>query len=148
LQYTGERHGIYLLSSDTAVGEELAWDFLAAVRAGRQSFTAYCKEVTRRYVTTHHESTSFISRVSFVKWFFCWLANMKIDFRKEVDPWCGHDPDVLACDGTHIGVSMRHMNVDPAITESDRRDVVEPKHKRYNTVLFLTLLFFHMSYDI
>ena len=39
------------------------------------------------------------------------MAQMKIDFRKEIDPWCKYDPKILACDGTHVGLSLRHLNL-------------------------------------
>ena len=61
-----------------------------------------------------------MSANTFVKWFFGWLAHMKIDFRKEIDPWCGHDPEYLACDGTHIGVNIRHMHLDRPVIFPDK----------------------------
>ena len=50
---------------------------------------------------------------------FGWLAAFKIDFRKEVDPWYSYNPEILACDGTHIGVSLRNMKLDKPITSPD-----------------------------
>ncbi len=47
---------------------------------------------------------------------------MGIDFRQEVDPWCGYDPKVLACDGTHIGVSLKLQNLKQPITEPELKD--------------------------
>ena len=44
---------------------------------------------------------------------------MRIDVRKEVDPECGYKPQILACDGTHIGVSMKHMKLENPITKND-----------------------------
>ena len=38
--------------------------------------------------------------------FFGWLAEFKVDFRKEVDPWCGYNPEIMTCDGTHVGVVL------------------------------------------
>jgi hypothetical protein len=56
---------------------------------------------------------------------------MEIDFRLEIDPWCKHDPPILACDGTHIGVQIKQMVLDPPITKADKEgDKVPQHHKR------------------
>ena len=51
---------------------------------------------------------------------------MKIDFRKEIDLWCGHDPEYLACDGTHIGVNIKHMYLDKPVIMPDKRGQTSP----------------------
>ena len=61
---------------------------------------------------------------TFIKWFFSWIAAFKLDFRKEIDPWCQYRPQMLACDGTHIGVSVRNMKLDPAVTPPDDKNTV------------------------
>ena len=67
---------------------------------------------------------------------FAWLAAFKIYFRKEIDPWCGHKPETLACDGTHIGVSLRQMNLRNPVTSPDPTlPVLDAHHQRYNRVL-------------
>ena len=39
-----------------------------------------------------------------------WMdVQYEMDFRKEIDPECGYHPKILACDGTHIGVSIKHL---------------------------------------
>ena len=62
---------------------------------------------------------------------------MQIDFCKHIDPWCKYNPKLLACDGTHIGVSVWNVLLDhggvTAVDEQDR--IVKPKHKRYDRVL-------------
>ena len=78
---------------------------------------------------------------TFIKWFLAWLAAFKIDFRKEVDPWCGHD-------GTHIGVSLRQMNFRNPVTSPDPTlPVLDAHHQRYNRVLLTdTHMRKHLSY--
>ena len=71
-----------------------------------------------------------MSRKTFLKWIFSWMAQMKIDFRKEIDPWCKYDPEILACDGTHIGLSLRHLNLQNPITKTDCKEEITPHHKR------------------
>ena len=68
-------------------------------------------------------------------YFFGWLSAFKIDFKKKIDPICKHDPKVLACDGTHIGVSVKHMELDHLVTEPELKEVVKPIHKHGNRVL-------------
>ena len=51
-----------------------------------------------------------MSPATFIKWLFSWIAQMEIDFRQHIDPWCEYKPKMLACDGTHVGVSLKYMN--------------------------------------
>ena len=68
---------------------------------------------------------------TFIGWIFAWIAAFKIDFWKEVDPWCEYKPTILACDGTHRGVSVRNMNLDMPVTMPDMKDaVLKLMHKR------------------
>ena len=39
--------------------------------------------MTRKYQTNNPLSPGFMSINTFLKWFFGWMSNMKIDFRKE-----------------------------------------------------------------
>ena len=99
------------------------------------SFTAFCNEMTRHYQTNNMMAGPFMSPKTFIRSFFGWMSAHKIDFRKEVDPWYMYSPKILACDGTHIGVSMRHMNIKP-IEKQDLPDVIySAKHQRNNRVL-------------
>ncbi len=85
--------------------------------------------MTRTYSTTCTDSCSFMSPKTFITLFFSWVCAMKIDFRLSIDPWCGHNPKVLACDGTHIGVSVKHLKLDKPITTPDLVQSVQPAHK-------------------
>ena len=68
--------------------------------------------------------------------FFSWIAAFKIDFQKEVDPWCEYKPRILACAGTHIGVSVRNMKLEKPVTMPDIKDcVLKPMHKRGDRVI-------------
>ena len=56
---------------------------------------------------------------------------MKIDFRRDFkDPVCLDDPPVLACDGTHIGVSIRMLQLTAAATDVDNPEEVLQHHRR------------------
>lgn len=130
-----QEEGIFFFTNQTAVAEEIGWDFVNRVMKSKISFTAFCTDMTRMYQTNNIMSGPFMSTPTFVSWFFGWLAAFKIDFRKEVDPWCSHNPKILACDGTHIGVSLRNMRLEKPVTRPDVDTVLKPMHKRYDRVL-------------
>ena len=68
--------------------------------------------------------------------FFRWIASFKIDFWKEIDPWCCYNPRMLACDETHIGVLVKNMLLDPAVTKHDDKDTtLKSVHKRNNRLI-------------
>ena len=114
------------------------------VKASKMSFSGFCSEMSRKYRTNNIFSAPFMSVRTFVKWIFAWMASMQIDFRKEIDPWCKYNPKVLACDGTHIGVSVKHMRLHDPVTSSDLNlQSVTPKHKR---LVMMTLRYLNILY--
>ena len=128
--------GIFLKSTHTGAGDEIGWDFIELVRRTKSSFSAYCNELTCRYQTTNIHSGPFMSGNTFISWFFSWIAAFKIDFQKEVDSWCEYKPKILACDGTHIGVSVRNMKLEKPVTMPDiKDDALKPIHKRGDRVI-------------
>ena len=134
-EVAAEEQCIFFYTKETCAGDEIGWDIISLQQKGHLSFTAFCNELTRRYRTTNISSRRFMSPSTMISWYFAWTSAFKIDFRKEVDPWCKHNPKVLACDGTHIGVSLRNMRLEKPITSFDTSDVKKPKHKRYDRVL-------------
>ena len=119
LEYSGDQDSIFFLCKYTCAGDEIGWDFFNLVKTSKISFTAFCNEMTRRYQTTNILAAQFMSVNTFVKWIFAWMSSMKIEFRKEVDPWCKYQPKVLACDGTHVGVSIKDMELHNPVTSVD-----------------------------
>ena len=122
-------------SKVTRAGSEIGWDFVQDVVSKKTSFKAYCDDMTRKYQTNNTLSTGFMSINTFLKWFFGWISNMKIDFRKEIDPVCGYNPKVLACNGTHIGVSIKHLHLDKPVTQPDLDEVKKAKCQRVKRLL-------------
>ena len=123
---------IFFTSRITGAGDEIAWDFISRVQTSRISFSGFCKEMDRFYSTNNCLAAPFMSPNTFISWFFGWLSQFKMDFRKEIDPWCGYNPRILACDGTHIGVSVRYQNLENHCTKVDLpQTMVRPIHKRY-----------------
>ena len=130
-----QHRGIFFYTAKTAIGDEVAWDFINAVQKSKTSFRGFCTEMTQKYQTNQVAAYPFLTRNTFIGYFFGWLSAFKIDFRKEIDPMCKHDPKVLACDGTHISVSVKHMELDHPVTEPDLKEVMKPIHKCRNGVL-------------
>ena len=130
-----ERRGISFYSNKTCAGDEIGWDFICLVKKSKMPFTGFCTEMSRHYQTNAMNSMKFMSSSTFVKWFFAWISTFQIDFRKKIDPWCEHSPRILACDGTHIGVATRKMNLAQPVTSADDIDCTSiTKHKWYDRV--------------
>ena len=92
--------------------------------------------MTRRYQTNGSGAQPFLTLETTVSaYVFAWLSAFKIDFRTEIDPICKHDPSVLACDGTHTGVSVKNLDCQHPVTEPEIQEVVKPLHKRAQRVL-------------
>ena len=73
---------------------------------------------------------------NFISWIFCWISAFKIDFRKEHNLWCGSKPPILACDGTHIGISIRNMKLERPVTDPDLPDTThKAQHKQGDRVV-------------
>jgi hypothetical protein len=133
LDYTGKEQSIHLWSSETAIADEVLYDFLRRMFLCRLSFSAFCTEMTSIYRSVATTSAPFMSKSTFVDCFFSWLSCMRIDFRKSVDPWCKHAPKVLACDGTHVGITMSRLNMKP-VESSELDATLAPVHRRYDRV--------------
>ena len=133
--YSGEDDCIHQWSKDICAGDELGWSFVREVKSKKTSFSAFCEGKTADYRMLNVLSAPFMSKTTFLKWFFSWAAAMKIDFRKDsVDPWCSYNPTYLAADGTHVGVSVRQLNLKAAINTPELDIVERPLHKRYDRV--------------
>ena len=72
----------------------------------------------------------FMSLQTFIVWFFAWSSAMKVDFREQCD-WCGDKPNILACDGTKIGIGFKQLFVRPNET-LDQQSTNQTKNRRYD----------------
>ena len=111
------------------MGEELFWDFHGWFNYGKLSFTKYCQQMTHFFRSTNPNSAPFVSNHTFIDIFFSWIVRLEIDFRQEIDPWCLYDPEVLCCDGTHIGVSFKMQRLEKPITKPELEDQPTPLHQ-------------------
>ena len=48
-----EEKAIFMYSTATTAGDEIEWDFVTLVITKKSSFSAFCKEMTRKYKTTN-----------------------------------------------------------------------------------------------
>ena len=128
--------GMFFYTSTTCTGDEIGWDFIHTVKTSKISFTGFCNEITRVYKTNTHKWRSIHVSENFHRLVFGWLSAFKIDFRKEIDPYCGHNPKMLACDGTHIGVSLQHLQLEKPVTKADINDQVPWLHGHVTHCLF------------
>ena len=119
--YDFSHDGIFLWTKDTCIGDEVFYSFLEARGLHEEFLSSFCKERTEQYRYCCPKSASFLSEDTFIACFFAWIANWDIDFRgtEAIDPFCGHNPEVLACDGVHVGVAVRFMAKSKPITKSE-----------------------------
>ena len=59
--------GIFFYSSKTTAGDEIGHDFISLVKKAKISFTSFCNEMTRQYVTNNIHSGKFMSPNTFIK---------------------------------------------------------------------------------
>lgn len=123
-------------SQDICIADEVFYSFLAARGLHENFLSSFCIERTKRYKNFFIQSAPFVSDDTFVSCFFGWIANLDIDFRAKpaIDPFCGHNPEVLACDGVHVGVAVKFLAKSTPITTSERNDVKPMSHRRFDRV--------------
>ena len=131
IKYSGLQDGLHILSSSTAAGDELGWDFINNVTTSQMSITSFCFITESRY---HGKKVSFMSRQTFTDWIFSWMSNFHIDFRKPCSQ-CQYNPPILACDGTKLGIFFKNSSVE-AIEEPTCDETFRPAHRRTERQFF------------
>ena len=63
---------------------------------------------------------------------------MDIDFRAYVDPACGHTPQYLACDATHVGIRIKDLD-NATIESPDSDKMTMTTHRKFDRV-FLPII--------
>ena len=77
-----------------------------------------------------------MSLCRFIDWWFSWASHMKVDFRKSC-PSC-ENCEILACDGTKLGVGFQHAFVDAIETPEDCETVIPTKSRRHDRCFITT----------
>ncbi|CAC5425017.1 unnamed protein product [Mytilus coruscus] len=125
----GDKECSHVVTRDTAAGDEIGWAFVNQVLSTKITFSAFCDLKTKDYKECNPNFRSFMDSSVFIKWWFSWASNMKIDFRKPC-PICKFRPKQLACDGTKVGIGFRHASFDE-ISKPDNPDIILPTlHRR------------------
>ena len=75
-----------------------------------------------------------MGRTTLTDWLFSWLANFKIDFRQQCT-YCGENPEMLACDGTMLGLFFRNSSFVP-IEKPSCLETVNSLHRRTERQFF------------
>ena len=125
IEYSGQQDGLHILSSQTAAGDEIGWDFVNTVSKSQISLSAYCSITSDRYYSS---TAAFMSRQTFTDWVFSWMSNFKIDFRQACDQ-CKFNPKIMACDGTQLGMFFRNVSLS-SFDKPTCKDTFTPSHKQ------------------
>ena len=84
--------------------------------------------MSNHYQRINGASARFMSKNSFIKWWFSWASNFQQDFRQTCYI-CKNNPKVLTCDGTKVGVGLRLTHVTPIEAPTSDSQVSE-SHKK------------------
>ena len=96
--------------------------------SSRQTFTGFSKILNTWYI--HSNSLGrFLSPPVFIKWWFGWASNMKIDFRETCEI-CDANIDYLACNGTEIEMGIGKAFI-TAIEQRINTPQIKSPSKRY-----------------
>ncbi|CAC5425041.1 unnamed protein product [Mytilus coruscus] len=87
----GDKECLHVVTRDTAAGDEIGWAFVNQVLSTKITFSAFCDLKTKDYKECNPNFRSFMDSSVFIKWWFSWASNMKIDFRKPC-PICKFRP--------------------------------------------------------
>ena len=127
-EWDGASDCIFRFTQATCAGYEIGWEFVDAVSTSGQTFSGFVTVINNRYKRRDRNATSFMSVPVFIDWFFAWISHMEIDFRQPCY-WCGGKSNILACDGTKIGIGFKNTFVKP-IERPEKLELVETKLKR------------------
>ena len=129
-RWDGCHESVFRLSTQTCIGYEVGWDFICSVETSGQSFSGYLATCNARCKRRNKDTRGFVSVPIFIKWFFAWISQMKIDFRQQCQA-CGGSSKFLACDGTKLGITLKNAFIKP-IETPENGPIVETRLKRLN----------------
>ena len=121
--YDGSSNSVFFISKETGIVEELGHRFDTTIFTTKCSFTAFVNIISDEYETAGY--ANFVSRDTFLRWWFAWAGAKKIDFRRNVDPFCGPGcRDFVAADGTHAGVSIVRQKLVPIHKSTSSKSIM------------------------
>lgn len=140
-QYDFEENAIFVWSKDICVADEVFTQFFACRGRREIYFATYVYEMNSTYRDSNSTSAEFLSCPTFVSCVMSWIANQDIDFRSKdaICPFCGHNPEVLACDGVYVGVSLKYLGEMQSIAASEKLEAKKVLHRRFTRTLICGL---------
>ena len=136
--YDFESNAIFVWSKETCFGDEVFCQFYASRGKRAIYFSTYCDEITIAYRQANPESAPFVTDKTFISCMMSWIINQGIDYRsiEAICPFCGHYPEVLACDGVTVGVKVKRLLNLEDIASSEKKEVKPTLHRRNTRILF------------
>lgn len=128
---------IFQWSKDIAIGDEVFHHFYESAGKREVFFRSFCEDLSISYRYPYKESAPFVSSHTFISCMMSWIINLNIDYRslEAIDPYCCHEPEVLACDGVHVGVAKRFMRNLKDISKPEKPQVKDSRHRRFDRTL-------------
>ena len=135
--YDFENDALFVWSKETCVGDEVFCQFFSCRGKREIYFYTFCHEMTEAYRDSNIASSAFLSAKTFISCMMSWIINQGIDYRSldAICPFCGHNPEVLACDGVAVGVSLKFLTKHKSIATAEKQEIREPLHRRNTRVL-------------
>ena len=124
----GSNESVHFFTKLTGAGDEIAYEFIDLVLKCSTTFSAYCDIKSTQYKRINDKSASFMSNNTFIYWWFSWISKFNIDFRIPCK-LCKFKPNMLAADGTKIGINVSNSNILPIETPTDQT-AIDPCHRR------------------
>ena len=136
--YDFENNAIFVWSKETCIGDEVFCQFFSGRGKRAIYFNTYCHEMTEAYRDSNINSSKFLHHQTFISCMMSWIINQGIDYRSidAICPFCGHNPEVLACDGVSVGVNLKRLTRLEDITSSEKKEVKPFVHRRNTRILF------------
>ena len=120
-----------MITKETACAVEVGYEFQSILLDFCGNFSKLSLHMNREYRKYNLDVPDFLFVGTFEKCFLSLSAALKIDFRKSTDPFCGSHPKSVACDGTHIGIPFKQLDITPLDKPDD--DLLVPSlHREYD----------------
>ena len=136
-RYDFEKNAIFVWTKNTCVADEIFCQFFACRGKREIHFSSFVHEMTETYKDSNITSADFLSLHIFISCVMSWIINLDVDFRSDcaVCPYCGHNPDVLACDGVYVGVKVKYLTNLKDITAPEKLEMKPNLHRRFTRTL-------------
>lgn len=137
VRYDFEKNAIFVWSKDTLIADEIFHSYFACRGKREIHFSSFVNEMTLGYTDLCENSAPFISVGLFTSCVMSWIINQNIDYRSKdaICPFCGHNPEVLACDGVKVGVNLKYLTHLQRISAAEKNEIKPYLHRRNDRIL-------------